>query len=49
MRSEERALRDAATALKRFARRLLAVVSTTVDLLAAGQVDESGVGTFDLE
>ena len=49
MRSEDRVLRDAATALRRLVRRLAAAVSLAVDLLAAGQVDAAGVGIPDLE
>lgn len=49
MRSEERVLRDATTALRRLVRRLLAGFSNAVDMLAAGQVDEAGVGSLDPE
>jgi hypothetical protein len=49
MHSDERALRDAATAMRRLVRRVLAAVSAGVDLLAAGQVDEAGIGSLDPE
>ena len=49
MGSEERLIRDAAAGVRNGFRRLINVLSFAVDLVAAGQVDESGARALEPE